>query len=53
VAGGATDASGSRAFVLGGIARKTTSVTFDITNVTLAGYYFDPRGPSSVAVSRP
>jgi hypothetical protein len=48
-----TGSDGTCSVVLSNIGKKVSSVTFTVDNVALAGYVFDPSGPSYVGIPRP
>ncbi|MDK9712390.1 DUF7507 domain-containing protein [Acidaminobacter sp.] len=50
---GTTNSSGVCVITSGNISTKVNSTTFTISNVTLAGYAFDPSGDSEVTVYKP
>jgi len=48
-----TGSDGTCSIVLGNLDKKVNSVTFTVEDVSLAGYVFEPSGPSTVDVPKP
>jgi hypothetical protein len=48
-----TDGSGVCSVTLDKISKKTASITFTVTDISLAGYVFVPTGPDTLTVARP
>lgn len=48
-----TGTDGTCSIALDNISKKTGSVTFTVIDITLAGYVFEPSGPSTVDVPKP